>query len=231
MPLKLKSSARKSRRNKKLFAVGFFVIIALIIGAVFVFGQSAPKANDNNTGNNSTGVNNNGSNNSTGSNETVKVRLQTTMGNITIEMRDDKPITTANFLNLTRTGIYDGVIFHRVIPNFMIQGGDPTGTGMGDPSIATILDEIGSNNRNVRGTIAMAKTSQPNSASSQFFINVVDNGLNAIDSAGTKFDSVYSVFGTVIQGMDVVDAISHVTRDANDKPLTNVTIIKAEVLP
>ena len=155
----------------------------------------------------------------------TRVLLQTSMGNITIKLRDDKPITSGNFLNLTQHGVYDGVILHRVIANFMIQGGDPTGTGFGDPSIATIPDEIGSNNRNVRGTIAMAKTAQPNSASSQFFINVVDNGLNP------DFDSTYTVFGNVVEGMDVVDAISKVATDRNDRPLQNVTIIKAEALP
>ncbi len=155
----------------------------------------------------------------------TRVRLQTSMGNITIKLREDKPVTSGNFLNLTQMGIYDGVIFHRVIANFMIQGGDPTGTGFGDPSIATIPDEIGSNNRNTRGTIAMAKTAQPNSASSQFFINVVDNGLNA------GFDSTYTVFGNVVEGMDVVDAISTVATGTNDRPIAAITIIKAETLP
>jgi cyclophilin family peptidyl-prolyl cis-trans isomerase len=147
------------------------------------------------------------------------------MGNITIQLRDDKPTTSGNFRNLTEHGVYDGTIFHRVIDDFMIQGGDPTGTGMGDSSISTIPDEIGSDNRNVRGTIAMAKTSQPNSATSQFFINVVDNGANP------GFDSTYTVFGTVLDGMAVVDAISVVPTDGNDRPLEDITLIRAEVLP
>ncbi len=113
----------------------------------------------------------------------------------------------------------------------MIQGGDPTGTGTGDPSIATIPDEIGSNNSNIRGTVAMANTGQPNSASSQFFINVVDNGNNVVDNAGTKFDTKYTVFGYVIQGMDVADAISKVTIDSADKPVQDVTLIRATILP
>ena len=123
------------------------------------------------------------------------------MGNITIQLRDDKPITSGNFKSIVERGLYDNTIFHRVIAGFMIQGGGITST-----SIPAIADEIGSNNRNVRGTIAMAKTDEPNSATSQFFINVADNGPNAVDQAGTKFDSVYTEFGTVIQGMDVVDA-------------------------
>jgi cyclophilin family peptidyl-prolyl cis-trans isomerase len=161
----------------------------------------------------------------------TRVQLVTSMGNITIQLRDDKPITSGNFKSIVERGLYDNTIFHRVIADFMIQGG-----GITSPSIPTIADEIGSNNRNVRGTIAMAKTDQPNSATSQFFINVVDNGLKAIDQAGTKFDSVYTEFGTVIQGMDVVDAISTVAVGQNpvgenSQPLQEITLIKAIVLP
>ncbi len=113
----------------------------------------------------------------------------------------------------------------------MIQGGDPTGTGYGDSSIPNIPDEIGNDNVNAKGTIAMANTGQPNSASSQFFINTVNNGANS-----ATFDSSYTVFGTVIQGMDVVDAISRVaTTGSNgsppDRPLQAVALIKAMVLP
>jgi peptidylprolyl isomerase len=216
MPHKLKSTARKSRRNKKIGIVaGVTLLAVLVVAAVYYFSQPVPASIPVVQG---------------------KVLLQTSMGNITIQLRDDKPITSGNFKMLAQEGIYDDTIFHRVIAGFMIQGGDPTGTGQGDPSIGTIPDEIGSNNSNVRGTIAMANTGQPNSASSQFFINVVDNGDNVIDSAGTKFDSVYTVFGTVIQGMDVVDAISNVAVgpnqvNENSKPLTDVTLIKAEILP
>ena len=108
-----------------------------------------------------------------------------------------------------------------------------TGTGTGDPSIATIPDEIGSDNENNRGTIAMANTGQPNSAASQFFINVADNGVK---SAAIQFDSKYTVFGTVIEGMDVVDAISKVAvglngSGENSKPLTDVVLLRAEILP
>jgi len=149
-----------------------------------------------------------------------KVLLQTTMGNITIQLRDDRPITTENFKKLVQQGVYDDTIFHRVIANFMIQGGDPTGTGYGDPSIPNIQDELSGNNLNNRGTISMANTGQANTGSSQFFINTVDNNY---------LDTKHSVFGTVISGMDVVDAISNVETDG-EKPLTDVRIIKAEIM-
>jgi peptidylprolyl isomerase len=156
------------------------------------------------------------------------VVLETSMGNITIKLRDDKPNTSGNFKNLVLEGVYDGTMFHRVIEGFMIQGGDPSGTGMGDSSIASIPDEIGTNNTNTMGTIAMANTGQPNSASSQFFINTVDNsGTNRYAS----FDSSYTVFGYVINGMDVAQAISQVPTDSNSKPLQDVTLIRAILLP
>ena len=153
------------------------------------------------------------------------------MGDITIQLRDDKPVTSANFKSLVQQGKYDNTIFHRVIAGFMIQGG-----AISD-SIPTIPDEIGSNNRNVAYTIAMAKTSQPNSATSQFFINVVDNGNLAIDQAGTKFDVVYAVFGRVIAGQSVVDAIANAPVSNNpysgepSVPVNPVTVIKATILP
>ena len=217
MPRKLKSAARKSRRNRNMvLAIGLLAVVVVAIVVFFVFGQSSP------SNNNSTGLTDD--NNGTSSNGPTKVLLQTSMGNITIQLRDDMPITAANFKNLVQEGTYDGTIFHRVIDDFMIQGGDPTGTGFGDPSIPNIEDEFSSNstnNRNKRGTIAMANTGQPNSGSSQFFISVVYN---------SHLDNKHPVFGDVIEGMDVVDAISKVATDASDKPLQNVTIIKAEIL-
>ncbi len=101
----------------------------------------------------------------------------------------------------------------------MIQGGDPTGTGYGDPSIPTIADEFTDHNRNDRGTIAMANAG-PDTGSSQFFINLVDNNY---------LDSQHPVFGKVIEGMDVVDEIAKVETDANDRPRQEVRIIKAEL--
>jgi peptidylprolyl isomerase len=158
---------------------------------------------------------------SNGSNNAGTVLLQTTMGNITIQLQNDRPITTGNFKNLVQQGVYDNTIFHRVIAGFMIQGGDPTGTGYGDPSIPNIEDELSGDNLNARSTMAMANTGQPDTGSSQFFINVVDNN---------RLDTKHSVFGTVISGMNVVDEISNVETDDGDKPLTDVKIIKAEII-
>lgn len=150
------------------------------------------------------------------------VALETSMGNIFIQLRDDMPITTANFVNLVNQGIYDGTIFHRVIPQFMIQGGDPTGTGFGDSSIPNIQDEFNGDIHVNRGTIAMANTGAPNSGSSQFFISTVNNNY---------LDGKHPVFGTVIEGMSVADAISNVARDSGDKPLQAITVIRASVVP
>lgn len=149
----------------------------------------------------------------------TQVILHTTMGDITLKMNDDMPITTGNFVKLCKEGFYDGVIFHRVIDGFMIQGGDPTGTGMGGPGY-TIKDEFGKGHSNVRGTIAMANAG-PNTGGSQFFINTVNN---------TYLDNAHPVFGEVVSGMDAVDEISKVDTDRNDKPLDDVKIIKAEIL-
>lgn len=153
-------------------------------------------------------------------NATTKVLLETNYGNIIIEMRNDMPITTGNFINLTQKGTYNGVIFHRIIPKFMVQGGDPTGTGYGDRKIPQIRDEFNGKQQNNRGTIAMANAG-PNTGSSQFFINLVNNNF---------LDGRHPVFGDVVEGMDVVDKMAAVETDANDKPLQPVKIIKASVL-
>ena len=146
------------------------------------------------------------------------VVLETNMGNIEIELYKDMPITAGNFEKLVKQKFYDGVIFHRVIPDFMIQGGDPTGTGMGGPGYK-IKDEFShlGGNRNNRGTISMANAG-PNTGGSQFFINVVDNNF---------LDSKHPVFGKVISGMEIVDKISEVERDENDKPKSPVKIVRA----
>ena len=150
----------------------------------------------------------------------TKVLLKTNKGDITIELYSDMPITAGNFKNLVQKGTYDGVIFHRVIDGFMIQGGDPTGTGMGDPGIPTIKDEFTASSKNNRGTIAMANRG-PNTGSSQFFINLVDNNY---------LDSKHPVFGKVVDGMKIVDIIAKVPTDANDKPRDEVKILTAEIL-
>lgn len=148
------------------------------------------------------------------------ILLTTSMGNIKIELYGDMPITTGNFVNLVKKGVYDGTIFHRVIDGFMIQGGDPTGTGEGDPSIPAIPDEFTDHDRNGRRTISMANAG-PNTGSSQFFINLVDNNY---------LDDKHPVFGKVVEGMSVVDRIGKVETDENDRPLQDVTLIKAESL-
>ncbi|NVO65898.1 peptidylprolyl isomerase [Methanofollis tationis] len=151
--------------------------------------------------------------------EGTKVVLHTTMGDVTIQLYGDMPVTAGNFEKLVKDGFYNGVIFHRVIPNFMIQGGDPTGTGTGGPGYA-IRDEFSSSNRNDRGTISMANAG-PNTGGSQFFINLVDNNY---------LDRQHPVFGRVIAGMDVVDAIGKVPTGRQDRPRTEVAIVTAEVV-
>jgi peptidylprolyl isomerase len=148
-----------------------------------------------------------------------RARLSTTMGDIVIALDPGMPITAGNFETLVNKGFYNNVIFHRVIDGFMLQGGDPTGTGRGGPGYK-IKDEFGTDNRNDRGTIAMAN-SGPNTGGSQFFINLVDNNF---------LDGKHPVFGKVIEGMDVVDKIGKVKTGAGDRPLQNVTIIKAEMI-
>lgn len=138
------------------------------------------------------------------------------MGTITIALAPDMPVTAGNFESLVKKGYYDGVIFHRVINGFMIQGGDPTGTGMGGPGYK-IKDEFTKSNRNDRGTISMANAG-PDTGGSQFFINLVNNNF---------LDSKHPVFGKVVEGMDVVDRIAQVKTGANDRPVQNVTIIRA----
>jgi len=148
------------------------------------------------------------------------VTLETNKGNIVINLYSDMPITTGNFEKLAKDGFYDNVIFHRVIDGFMIQGGDPTGTGSGGPGY-NIEDEFthAGGNKNNRATISMANAG-PNTGGSQFFINLVDNNF---------LDSKHPAFGKVVEGMDIVDAIAKVPKDANDKPLEDVVIIKATV--
>jgi cyclophilin family peptidyl-prolyl cis-trans isomerase len=154
----------------------------------------------------------------------VIVLIETSMGPIKLELdREKAPITVENFLKYVRSGHYDGTIFHRVIPGFMIQGGGMNVSMIEKPTRPAIKNEHGNGLTNTRGTIAMARTSDPNSATSQFFINVVDNqrGLDAGDG--------YAVFGKVLEGMDVADKISLV-RTSADVPKTPITIEKVRVL-
>jgi peptidylprolyl isomerase len=149
----------------------------------------------------------------------AKILLRTSMGDIILQLRNDMPITTSNFKNLVQQGTFNGTIFHRIIDGFMIQGGDPTGTGYGEPSIPDIKDEFTRKNRNNRGTIAMANAG-PNTGSSQFFINLVNNNY---------LDGKHPQFGKVVVGMEIVDTIAKVRTDPRDKPVKPVTIINASV--
>ena len=151
--------------------------------------------------------------------KTEKVLLKTTMGDITIELANDMPITTGNFKKLVNEGYYDNVIFHRIMAGFMIQGGDPTGTGRGGPGYA-IKDEFTNHNKNDKYTISMANAGS-NTGGSQFFINLVNNNF---------LDAKHPVFGKVVSGMDIVDKMGLVKTDSNDRPLTEVKIISAKMI-
>jgi peptidylprolyl isomerase len=183
-----------SSRVKFLIIVGLFVVILVV--AYVVFGMNGSRTDGN----------------------LDRVLLVTNMGNITVELFNDMPVTSGNFKNLTVHGVFDGTIFHRVVHDFVIQGGDASAKGIVVP---TIRDELPNKHSNVRGSVAMAKTSEPNSATSQFYVNLKDN---------VRLDSNYSVFGRVVDGMSVVDAIGSVTTDTSDKPLQDVTLIRAELL-
>lgn len=146
-------------------------------------------------------------------------------GDILIELYPETaPLTVANFKKLVSEGFYDGIIFHRIVPGFVIQGGDPDGTGYGG-SKETIKGEFAANGvenslSHTRGVVSMARTNDPNSASSQFFIVLSDDYTAALDGG-------YAAFGKVIEGMDVADKIAAVKTDTNDKPLSDVVIEKA----
>ncbi len=145
---------------------------------------------------------------------------------IKIELYPDAaPITVANFEKLVKEGFYDGLIFHRVIKDFMIQGGDPTGTGMGgaDEKIKGEFIINGVNNmvRHERGVISMARSADPNSASSQFFI---------VHKTSPHLNGKYAAFGKVVEGMDVVDEIAEAATDYMDKPTTPQVMKKVTIV-
>jgi peptidyl-prolyl cis-trans isomerase B (cyclophilin B) len=145
--------------------------------------------------------------------------LHTNHGAIAIELfDDDAPKTVENFLKLARDGFYNGVIFHRVIPDFMVQGGDPTGTGSGGPGYQ-FEDEF-NDNKVVRGALAMANAG-PNTNGSQFFIVTTE--------AASWLDGKHTVFGRVTDGIDVVDTISDLETDARDRPREDVVIERVDV--
>lgn len=151
----------------------------------------------------------------------TRVKLETNQGDIVIELYSQMPITAGNFQKLVEEGFYDGIIFHRVIDGFMIQSGDPRGTGSGGPGYQ-IKDEFTNSklDENLRGTLSMANAG-PNTGGSQFFINLVDNNF---------LDGKHPVFGKVIEGMEVVDKIAKVETNSQDRPLEEVKIISASVI-
>lgn len=171
----------------------------------------------------------------TGAAENPRVAIDTSKGRITIELFVDKaPKSSENFLGYVRSGFYDGTVFHRVIPGFMIQGGGMTADMTEKPNGQPIANEADNGLRNLRGTLAMARTMDPHSATSQFFINVADNGF--LDHRGKSMQGWgYAVFGQVVDGMDVVDAIVAVPRGRrgphDDVPLEAVVMQHVTVLP
>ena len=163
---------------------------------------------------------------------TKYVKMTTSAGELRIELDDAKaPISTANFLSYVNKGFYDGTIFHRVIPGFMIQGGGYSTSFAEKPTHRPIELESRNGLHNTLGTVAMARTGDPNSATSQFFINVVDNAF--LDQANSRDGNGYAVFGKVVEGMDVADKIVAVpTKNAGpfqNVPVTPVIIKKASL--
>jgi peptidyl-prolyl cis-trans isomerase B (cyclophilin B) len=159
------------------------------------------------------------------------VKLETTKGAIVIEVNETAaPVTAANFLKYVQDGFYDGTIFHRVKLNFMIQGGGFTPDMKQKTTRPSIINESKNGLKNKRGTIAMARTPDPNSATAQFFINHVDNAF--LDYSAR--DAGYAVFGQVVEGMDVVDAIAKTKTGINgmhqDVPVEPVIINSAKVI-
>jgi len=185
----------KSKNKKYLLFVGIGIFLILALALVYMNSKNQDKL--------------------------TKVLLKTNYGDIVIELYKEMPITAGNFEKLVNDGFYDGVIFHRIIDGFMIQGGDPTGTGMGGPGYK-IRDEFTNTSldKNDRGTISMANAG-PNTGGSQFFINLVNNNF---------LDKRHPVFGKVVEGIEVIDKIAKVQTDSDDKPLQPVRISKAEIL-
>jgi len=146
--------------------------------------------------------------------------IETTKGTIIIELdKDDAPKTVANFVTLAKKGFYNGIIFHRVIPDFMVQTGDPTGTGRGGPGYAFEDEFSPTLHHDKPGVVSMAN-SGPNTNGSQFFITVV---------ATPWLDGKHTIFGHVVEGQSVVDQIVAAPRDSNDKPLEPITMTKVTI--
>lgn len=184
------------------------------------------------------------------SSEAKKATIKTNKGNISVQLFPDRaPKTVENFVGLAEKGYYDGIIFHRVIPNFMIQGGDPTGSGMGGESLwgEPFEDEFSPELFNLKGALSMANAG-PGTNGSQFFIvtasEVPSQMVGQLESAGFPaeiieaykeqggtpwLDQKHTVFGHVIEGLDVAEEIQHVERNAMDKPNEGIVIETIEV--
>lgn len=201
---------------KNIFII---IVVLLLVGLVgyFTFINPTPKSTLEN--NQSTA----GENNLIPKNMNHTVTIKTSLGEIKFNTYDtDAPKTVENFITLANKGFYEGVIFHRVIDGFMIQGGDPTGTGTGGPGY-TFADEINPTSDLYKtgykkGIVAMANAG-PNTNGSQFFIMVADNSLPPL----------YTIFGQIISGQDVADKISKLPRDNNDRPTNSPTIEKVTI--
>lgn len=163
-----------------------------------------------------------------------KVKLSTSMGDIVLELDAEKaPLTTENFLNYVENGHYDGLIFHRIIPGFMVQGGGMEPGMKERPNLSPIENEADNGLKNDKGTIAMARTNDPHSATSQFFINLVNNDF--LNHTGKDVRGWgYAVFGKVVEGTDVVEAMGSVETGTagfhQDVPKEDVVITKAEIV-
>lgn len=165
---------------------------------------------------------------------TTKVKMTTSLGTFVVELDHVKaPLTSANFVDYVKSGFYDGTLFHRVIPGFMAQGGGFDTSFKQKPTKAPIKNEADNGLKNERGTLAMARTNDPNSATSQFFINYKDNGFLNYTSP-TPSGWGYAVFGKVIEGMDVVDEMAKQPTGNRgmhqDVPKTDIVIEKAEIV-
>lgn len=195
-------------RGERYILIGLIVVV--LVGAFYLMGNMSGNIREK-TGKN---VNENSSYNASLNN----VVLETNMGDIVLQLYSDMPITTGNFKSLVSKGFYNNVVFHRVISDFMIQGGDPRGDGTGGPGYK-IQDEFThkGGNKNNRGTISMAN-SGPNTGGSQFFINLVNNNF---------LDGKHPAFGEVVEGMNIVDEIGQVETDSRDRPIDEVVILKA----
>jgi len=162
--------------------------------------------------------------------QTTQVKFETTQGDFVLQLDKAKaPATVANFLTYVKEGFYDGTIFHRVIPGFMAQGGGMTADMKQKATHAPIKNEANNGLLNKRGSVSMARTSDPNSATAQFFINFIDNSFLDHKSP-TPQGWGYAVFGEVVQGMETVDAMGKIPTGPGDVPKTPIVINKATVV-